>query len=217
MHLFPAGHVEKVVSLFERYDPAIEQIGHGAALPAKVVDDERPAVTFELQRSLTNFGVRILRDLQLVERQFSADDDRGSDNSHPARINPGEIEEFARRFGRHLFVHARVEEADDLAFDAECSWNENRSAETTGDPFSDAGLAITRLAVQEHPATRVDRRAERVEHLLVDNQVAERLVQLVNVNGLFGDALGCHPFEVIFQRDRSRAEVRTLRRKLARS
>ena len=85
-----------------------------------------------------------------------------------------------------LLVDLGVEQLDDEAVDVQRPRDVDLVAEAAGDPLGDAGLAVAGGAVEEHAAAGVDRRPERGEHLLVDQQVAERLAKLVLVRASRG-------------------------------
>ena len=79
-----------------------------------------------------------------------------------------------------------------------------------GHALGDAGLAVAGGAVQKQAATRVDGRPQPVEHLLVEQQVVERLVQVLGRGMLVRQRLRRDAGDVVRQRDRRRAEVRAM-------
>ena len=80
-------------------------------------------------------------------------------------------------------------------------------AEGLGDPLGDARLAVARRAEQEQAAAGVDRRAEPDQHVLVDQQVFERAVQVVFGRMLVGERLLLDAVDVGVERHRRGAEV----------
>ena len=114
-NLPPAGQIEIVVALFQRHDPAVEQRGGGHLLPAKIVDDQRAAIAFQLQRRLGDSRCGIGRDFQIVQDKLAADDDRRPADADPATVDFFLVDQSLARGQRQLDVTARIENADDLA------------------------------------------------------------------------------------------------------
>ncbi len=56
LDLLAVGQVQEVVALFERHDPAVEQLDDAHPLAAEVVDHQRAAVALELQRGFADAG-----------------------------------------------------------------------------------------------------------------------------------------------------------------
>ena len=81
-----AREVEEVIMLLKRHDKAVEDVGAADALAAEVVDDERAAIGFELHRGFGNSGGGIEACFEVIEREFAADDDRGTTDEDPAAI-----------------------------------------------------------------------------------------------------------------------------------
>src|SRR5262245_18686575 len=89
LNLLPRGQGQKVVPVFQRYDPSVEQIRSLDALAPEVVDQQTAAVALHLQRGFADIRCRIVANLESVERQFAANDDRRPPNFDPSRIVVG--------------------------------------------------------------------------------------------------------------------------------
>ena len=103
-----------------------------------------------------------------------------------------------------------IEQPHDFAVDADCPRNPDELAEGLGDSLGDAGLAVTRRAVQEQAAAGVDRRTEADQHCLVDQQVFERAVQIFFGRVLVGERLLLDALMYACERHRRGAEVRAV-------
>ena len=82
----PGGKREEIVAVFQRDDPAVEQLGRLDPLPAEVVDQQAAAVALHLQRGFADVAVRIVADFQAVHRQLAADDHRRPADLHPTPV-----------------------------------------------------------------------------------------------------------------------------------
>ena len=104
------------------------------------------------------------RHFELRHGQLAAGDDRRPADADPALVDLPLVEQAVAGRQRHLLVVHRIEEADDLAVDADRAGNPDVAAEGGGDPLGDARLAVARRAEQEQPPAGVDRRPQPVEH-----------------------------------------------------
>ena len=86
LYFLSTGKIQKVVSLFEWHDPSIEQLVDGHSLSTEVVDDQRSAVTLELDRRFTDSRGGILTNLQIAHSQLATDDDGWPFDLYPASI-----------------------------------------------------------------------------------------------------------------------------------
>ena len=82
-----AGQIEVIVAFLQRHDPAVQQRRGAHPLPAKIVDHQRAAVALQLQWRFGDARLRVGRDLQVVEDQLAADDDRGPADADPAMVD----------------------------------------------------------------------------------------------------------------------------------
>ena len=146
LDLFTAGEIQVVVPLFEGHDPAVEQDRHGHRLATEVVDTERAAVGFQLQRGLADLREGVLRDLQFGHRQFPPGHHGRTHDLHPAGIDSRQVEQPLGDIVRDLLVDARIEQPHDFAVDPQRARNPDRGAEALGDPLGDAGLAVAGFA-----------------------------------------------------------------------
>ncbi|MCH8889468.1 MAG: hypothetical protein IH827_00070 [Myxococcales bacterium] len=92
-NLLAVGQVQVVAPFFQGHDPAVQQFVGAHALTAEVVDHQRAAIALQLQRRFTDFRLRVLHDFQLFHRQFTARNDGGPNDLHPALVDAGEIEQ----------------------------------------------------------------------------------------------------------------------------
>ena len=68
-------------------DPTIEEVlGSDAYLPAKVVNHKRAAIRLHLKRCLVELCRVTPRQISILKRQFTTNDDERSVNQHPASI-----------------------------------------------------------------------------------------------------------------------------------
>src|SRR5690606_27112752 len=111
------------IPLFERDDPAVEQDVDRHGLAAEVVDDERAAVAFELQRSFADFGRLVLNDFEFLHGELATGDDGGADDLDPALVDAGEVEDAVAGGLFDDLVDAGIEQANDVAVDAERAGN----------------------------------------------------------------------------------------------
>ena len=149
----------------------------------------------------------LMRHFELRHGQLAAGDDRRPADADPALVDLARIEQARARLQRHFLVVHRIEEADDLAVDADGPGNPDLVAEGGGDPLGDARLAVARRAEQEQPPAGIDGRPEPVEHAAAQQQAVEGPVQVVGRGMLVGQRLGVDAGDVVLQGDRRRAEV----------
>ncbi len=86
LNLLAVRERQEVVSVLQRNDPSIQQIGRRYSLATKVVDQQTPAVAFHLQWCLADIRNGIVPDLQSIHCQLTADDNCGPANSNPSLI-----------------------------------------------------------------------------------------------------------------------------------
>ena len=109
------------------------------------------------------------------------------------------------RFDR--IVNPGVEKADDIAVDAQGSWDPDRRAERARHPLGNACFAVPRVSEQEHAAARIDRGAEPVQQPGRHDQVGKGPLEILLGGVLLGDGLSGHRLEIVGQRDRGRAKI----------
>ena len=101
-------------ALFQRNDPAIEQVVRIHLLPAEVIDEKHPAVGFDVGRRFVEAQRGTVRQVEFIERHFAAGDDQWPSNPHPALID-------VRRHALidlDRLVALTVVDANDVIFDA---------------------------------------------------------------------------------------------------
>jgi hypothetical protein len=98
---------------------------------------------------------------------------------------------------RNFLVAGRIVQPDDLALDAQRPRNPDVLSERPGDPLGDAGLAVARGSVKEQPAAGVNCRSQPAEHPLIQQQVLERVPQVVDCGVLCGERLGRDAGDVV--------------------
>lgn len=207
LHLLAVGHVEEVETLFERHDPAIEQLDRLHALAAEVVNDERAAVALKLDGGFAGLAGRVVLDFEGFHRQLAADDDGGAANLHPAVVDHVGPEDGVFLTGNLLVIRC-VEDLHDHAVDDEALGDVDVVAEAAGDALGDAAFAVAGVAVEEHAAAGVDGGSEDVEHFLADQEIGEGLFEVGLFRGKRGDGLGADAFDVLFDGHRGGADVK---------
>ena len=83
---FAGVQLEIVDAAFQRHDPAVEQVGGADELAAEVVDDEAAAQRLHVQRRLVEVAVRVVAQVEHVEREFAAGDDERTPAGNPAGV-----------------------------------------------------------------------------------------------------------------------------------
>ena len=106
-------------------------------------------------------------------------------------------------------MHRGIEQADNIAVDAQGFRDPDRRSETACDAFRDTGFSVTRFTEQEHAATRVNGGPQPVEHPFVDDQIGKCAVEIFFRGMLLGDALCRHRLQIIIKRDGGRPEIGT--------
>src|SRR5690606_25975773 len=85
-HLLSRLEGEEVEAALERRDPPIEDCVRRDLLPAEVVDDQEAAVGEHLERRAIEAGVRVVTQLELLERELAADHDGRTTAADPPPI-----------------------------------------------------------------------------------------------------------------------------------
>src|SRR3954453_12652770 len=107
---------------FQGDDPPVEEFLGTYDLTAEVVDDERAAEGFDVQRGLVELRQRIEAEVEHLQRQLAAGDDEWPPTGDPSagEILAAQGRALIGRIGCALdgdFVDARVEDLDDLSLD----------------------------------------------------------------------------------------------------
>ena len=80
------GHV--IHAVFERDDPAVEQVARAHLLAAKIVNQQDAAIGLDLERGFVKF-MRVVEDqVEACEGQLAADHDERTADLDPARVAP---------------------------------------------------------------------------------------------------------------------------------
>lgn len=204
---FSALQRKVVVPLLERDHPSIQKFLDTHALPAKVIDQQDPAIAFELQGSFADVGVRVASDFEHRHRQFATSDNGWPQNANPSAIDVAFHQQTVAVSKRARLVVERIEQSHDFAIDQDGSRDPNVVSEGLGDPFRDARFAIARVAVQKHAATAVDRRSQAGQEAIGNEQVGKRALEVLSRWMLGFDRLQLDRLNVLIDRDRSRAVV----------
>ncbi len=138
--------------VFQRHDPAVEQLRRVDPLPAEVVDQQAAAVALELQRGFADVATRVVADFEVVHRQLAADDDRRPANLDPPRSCVRRLEDAARRRPRSASWQAASNSLMNWPSSMSVRGIQMMLAEAEGDPLGERRLAVARRAVQEQPA-----------------------------------------------------------------
>src|SRR5207253_509231 len=78
---------EEVHALFQRDDPAVEEVLRAALLAAEVVDEEDSAVRLELERRLVELRVLVIDEVEVLERELATDHDERTLRLDPAQVH----------------------------------------------------------------------------------------------------------------------------------
>src|SRR5215211_3324498 len=90
---------EEVHAVFERNDPAVEQITWPHLLAPKIVDQQDAAIGFHLERRFIKFMDLIVDEIEPFQSQFAANHNKRTPNFHPARVAPLACAQVARAPG----------------------------------------------------------------------------------------------------------------------
>ena len=208
------GKVEVIAVLFQRQNPAVQQLVDLHPLAAEVVDHQRAAIALHLQRRLADAGRRVQRHLQRGQGQFAADDHRRPADADPTLVDHSPVVDAAARLQGQLLVARRIEQPNHVPVDADRPRNPDVLAEGPRHPLGDARLPVAGRAEEEQPAAGVDRRTEAVEHLPAQQQVGERRFQAFGLGVLSGEGLRGDAGRIIAERD-GRAQSRCTGRNAA--
>ncbi len=85
-HFAPGVQAQIIETVFQRDDPAIEQIARANLLAAEVVNEQDAAIGFDLERGFVKFGGVVENKVEAFKREFAADDDEGATNFQPAWV-----------------------------------------------------------------------------------------------------------------------------------
>ena len=212
--LVPGMQREIVHPLLERHDPPVEQVAGTHALPPEVVDDQHASVRLHLERRLVHLAVRVVLQIELVQRQLAPGE---HDRALHAREAPVvDVHGLQPVFLRLVPVHPavrqravvhRIEDHHDVTVDIHRVRDEQVATHHSGDRFGEVRLPVPRVAVQEHGFRRVDRRPQLVEELRIQDQVAEADLDPLAAHADALDRLPFDPFAVLGERHRRRADV----------
>ncbi len=182
LNLAAAPHGQKIVTLFERHDPPVQQLGWRDPLAAKIVDDENAAIALQLQRRLADAACAVRADFEAFQGQFAPDDNRGPPDAHPPRVDFLVLDDAAAIDHWQLDVHRRIVKSNDLAKRVERPRDPNAHPVRLRDPFGDAAFSIAGTAVQKQSFAGTDRSADFLQHGIAKIEIAES----------FGDLCGLH-------------------------
>ena len=170
LQLAPGMQGQVIDPVFQRNDPAVEQVARAHLLAAKVVDQQDPAVGFHLERRLVKFVHIVEHQVQAGQGQLAADDDKRPADAHPARVaacagaqRACPAAQVASSFGRKLVVD-RVIQLDHLAIHVDRIGDvHGLGQDQVANGPRHAGFPVPGRAVQEDGCTRIDRRSNAVE------------------------------------------------------
>src|SRR5207244_11913336 len=81
--LLTVGQSQKVVSAFQRHDPAVEKLLGAAQLSAEVINQEDAAIRFHMQRRLIKVGLGVEAQVEHFQIQLAAGNDHRSLGLYP--------------------------------------------------------------------------------------------------------------------------------------
>src|SRR5262249_39981659 len=230
LELLARGQIEEVVTVFERHDPAVEQLLRAAQLPAEVVDQEDAAVGLDVQRSLVKVRLGVEFQVEHGQVQFTARNDNRPADAYPARIDRSGIEQAPD--GRFLvfqpvvgglvgkLMYRLVVDGDDAVLCEEGVGDVDVAAAGVHEVADAAGhcrLAVAGRPEDEDRLAADDGRADGVEQFFLDHQVRKRRAESVDVDRDARDGLAVNLLDVIFERHRRRANVRAQLHRVLRS
>src|SRR5581483_2424535 len=95
LELLAGSEREEVVAIFERQDPAIEQLLGTAQLAAEVVDEKDAAVGLDVQRCLVEVGLGVIAKVEHLQVEFAAGDNDGAADADPTGVDGAGVEQAA--------------------------------------------------------------------------------------------------------------------------
>src|SRR5262249_11187154 len=149
-----------VVAVFQRHDPAIEQVTGADQLSAEIVNEEDAAVGFQMQRRLIEVGIDAVAQIEHAEIQFTTGDDDRPADTHPARIDSISIHQptnggfvIVKALIASVFynlMNGRIKHSHDIAFALEGIGDVNFAATAIheiADAVGDGSFAVAGRAV----------------------------------------------------------------------
>ena len=212
--LFAGLQLQDVAAFFQRHDPAVHQLLRRVGLAAKVVHDEDAAIGFHLQRRGIGAGGGVVFQIEHVERQFAAGDDRGTLAPDIALIETvGAAAQGVRVIGNlhRRRMHDGVIDGDDLPRIFHGARDIDAVAQRITDAVGDRGFAVAGRAIHQDGAARADGRAKIADQVFGKDQMAHAAHQLVARQLHVADRLAFDLGGIFLQRHRHGAVIFRLR------
>src|SRR5579862_4062652 len=168
LHLLAAGERQEVDSAIQWNHPPVKQFFGTKPLPSKVVDDQHSVVGLHLHGRCIELCDRVHMQLEHLDGEFAANQDRRSMAQNPTLIT-------GRRIGsRQRSMYVWVVQGDDLAIYFDCVRNAYPiESEHVGQGSRNAGLAGAAWTVQENRRSRIQGRPQFVQRLAIHHQMSE--------------------------------------------
>src|SRR2546426_209575 len=183
-----AGRQEVDVAV-ERDDPAVEELVGRCTLTAEVVDEEHAAARLHLERRLVDLRVRVENEVEVLERQLTADLDERARNRDPASVEARvKLDERA--------VTRRVVHADDLLTDKDRVRHDDAALQHRGERLRDRRLAGAGWTEEEDRLRAVDGRPELAEREIRQHEMREGFAQTFQRDLHGADGLRSHASDV---------------------
>ena len=155
----------------------------------EVVDEQTVTVASHLQRGFAHVAVRILPNLERVQRQLPADHDGGTPNLDPPRVDVGRLDQtIFRPF--HRLVIGHVLQLDQLFVIDKCKRHTGLVTEIHRDLPHERRCSVARKAIQEQSGRRIDRRTEVLQESRINRYFMRRFGQLRPFGKLGENRLG---------------------------
>ena len=174
----------------------------------------------------------VVAQFELIERQFAAGDDHRPSHATPALIDcpfqllplfSDQMLPRAEAVGVVLIsdrVQRRIEDGDDAVLGQHGIRHVDVAAifvEEATEPLRDRRLAVARRAINENRTTAAHCRPQLIQQLRPDDHPLKRFEQPFGITLNSGNGLRAALRDIRFERNRSRADITALLKRLARS
>src|SRR5688572_2160492 len=156
----------------ERDDPTVEELVGRGTLATEVVDEEHAAARLHLEGRFVDLRIRIEDEVEVLERQLTADHDERARDRDPAAVE-------ARVKLDERTVAGRIVHADDLLTDEDRVRHDDAALQHGRERLRDRRLSGTGWAEEEDRLRAVDRRSELAEREVRQHEMSERFAKSV--------------------------------------
>ncbi len=162
----------RVFAPFEGGNPAVQQRVRRNLLPPEVVDGQQATVGLHVRRRLVVPERRVIREVEVLVAQFTADEHKRAADAQPAPVKlrgrVGGVVPFDR------LVHEVVVQPDDVAAHVDGHRHQGDTLDGLARQFEDGGLAVAGGAPEHRRAAGRERKADLRDHVTREDQLLQR-------------------------------------------